>query len=285
MLDNGAVTIQGNPANAVQPATTPEGGTYAPNTEYFLSTPDFNGFATSGGAGAKAVVLWALSNTASLNSGTPSLTLTDTIVPSEAYTPPVSATQKTGPLPFGSLFGASTPPISVNDDRMQQVEYVGGRLYSTLNTAVGSGTSVRSGVAWFQVTPHGDGSGSVSRQGYLAAGGGTSLMYPAIGLTSAGKGVMTFSLSGPGYYPSSAYVPFSGSPTGSVAYISGLGTRPEDGFTCYGAVGFGPACRWGDYSAASSDGAGHILMATEMIPSVARTSDANWGTFITNLTP
>lgn len=282
----GAIPIDGYPANAVQPAETPEGGSYAPNREYFLSTPDFNGFATMGGAGAKAVVLWTLSNTSTLSSATPLVSLTEAIVPSERYTPPVNARQKPGPRPLGDSLGAPLPPISVNDDRMQQVEYVRGKVYSALNTGIGgaSGTARRSAIAWFQVSPSGTG-GTVTNQGYLAAAGATSLMYPAIGLTKAGLGVMTFSVSGPTIYPSAAYVPFSGSPTSTAITVVGPGSAPEDGFTCYAAEGFGPACRWGDYSAASSDGSGHVVVGDEMIPNTARDPLANWGTFITTINP
>ncbi len=92
----GATIIDGNPANAVQPAETPQNAAYAPDQEYFLSTPDFNGFATMGGAGARAVVLWTLSGTSTLVSPTPSLTLSDAIVPSEPYAPPVNAAQQAG---------------------------------------------------------------------------------------------------------------------------------------------------------------------------------------------
>ena len=279
----GAVPIDGYPANAVQPAETPEGGSYAPNREYFLSTPDFNGFATMGGAGARAVVLWTLSKTSSLASVSPSLTLTDAILPSEGYAPPANAAQKPGPRPLGQSLGAPLPPLSVNDDRMQQVEYLGGRLFSALNTGVGpNGTANRSGVAWFVVTPSGTG-GTVSHQGYLATGNGATLLYPAIGLNQAGLGVMTFSVSGPTYYPSAAYVLFNGTAPSGPIYNNGRGARPEDGFTCYSAEGFGPACRWGDYSAASSDGSGHIVMGDEMIPNTARDALANWGTFLSTL--
>lgn len=279
-LYNGATTIQGEPANAVQPATSPEGGGYAPNQEYFLSTPDFNGFATSGGKGARSVVLWALTGTSTLSSATPSVSLTATMVPSEPFAPPVNATQKPGPRPLGLSFKEPLPPISVNDDRMQQVEYVGGHLYSSLNTGVGpSGTANRSGIAWFDVNP-GTAGGTVAHQGYLATGNGASLMYPAIGLTPGASGVMTFSVSGPMQYPSHAYVAFGPTgPAGSL-YVDGRGSAPEDGFTCYKAAGFGPACRWGDYSAASADGHGNLVMGTEMIPNTARDSQANFGTFI-----
>jgi hypothetical protein len=279
----GAVIIHGYPANAVQPAETPEGGSYAQNREYFLSTPDFNGFATMGGAGARAVVLWTLSNTASLNTPSPSVTLSHAILPSEPYAPPVNAAQKPGPRPLGQSLGAPLPPVSVNDDRMQQVEYVDGQLFSSLNTGVGpNGTADRSGVAWFVVTPKGA-DGTVSQQSYLAADDGTSLMYPAIGLDQTGRGVMTFSVSGLKYYPSAAYVLFG--PTAPVGpiYRNGPGAKPEDGFTCYAAEGYGPACRWGDYSAASADGSGHIVMGDEMIPNAARDELANWGTFLSTL--
>jgi len=281
----GAVPIGGYPANAVQPATTPEGGAYAPDREHFLSTPDFNGFATSGGAGANAVVLWTLSNTSTLASPSPSVTLTDAILPSEPYVPPVNALQKPGPRPLGdSSPTAPLPPLSVNDDRMQQVEYLHGQLLSSLSTGVGpNGTANRSGVAWFVVSPQSNG-GVVSRQGYVAAPGATTLLYPAIGLDSAGLGAMTFSLSGPTYYPSAAYMLFNTTaPAGSIN-LSGPGAGPEDGFTCYAKEGFGPACRWGDYSAASSDGTNHIVMGNEMIPNTARDPLANWGTFLTTLT-
>ena len=279
----GAVTIDGYPANAVQPAETPEGGSYAPNREYFLSTPDFNGFATMGGAGARAVVLWTLSGTSTLAKPSPSVALTDAIIPSERYAPPVPALQKPGPRPFGQSLHAPLPPLSVNDDRMQQVEYLNGHVFSSLNTGVGpAGKANRSGVAWFDVTATGS-TGTMSHQGYLAASDTTTLLYPSIGLNQSGRGVMTFSVSGKTYYPSAAYTLFDlTGPTGPI-YLNGPGTAPEDGFTCYAASGFGPTCRWGDYTAASGDGTGRVVMGAEMIPNTARDQQANWGTFLSTL--
>jgi hypothetical protein len=277
-IHTGAVFVDGFPSNALQPAETPEGGSYKAKTEYFLNTPDFNGFATMGGAGAQAVVLWALKGTDTLATS-PSLTLSHKKLTSEAYAPPVNAAQKPGPIPYGTSIGATESPLSVNDDRMQQVEYVNGLVYSSLNTGIGPNqTANRSGVAWFVVTP--TSGGSVTSQGYVAIGSGATLLYPAIGLDSTGDGVMTFSISGPGRFPSAAFMQFDEtSPTGSI-HIIAKGTAPEDGFTCYPQAGFGPACRWGDYSAASSDGAGNIVMGDEMIPNVARAIDSNWGTFV-----
>jgi hypothetical protein len=281
VIHNGAVIVDGNPANALQPAETPQGGSYAANTEYFLNNPDYNGFATSGGQGETAVELWTLTGTSTLNSATPVLTLTTAELPSQAYAPPIPAVQKTGPIPYGTSIGATAvPPLSVNDDRMQQVQYLNGKLYSSLNTGIGAGgVADRSGVAWFEVTPSGGGGGAVTNQGYVAVGAGATLLYPSIGLTSAGEGVMTFSISGPTHFPSAAFMSFDGSPSGSV-FINGPGVRPEDGFTCYSQAGFGPACRWGDYTRATSDGTGAIVMGAEMIPNAARATDSNWGTFV-----
>jgi hypothetical protein len=280
-IHNGAVIVDGFPANALQPAETP-GVSYAPNTEYFLNNPDYNGFATMGGAGENAVELWALHGTNTLNNPVPSLTLTTAELPSEAYAPPVPAAQKPGPIPYGSSLGATESPLSVNDDRMQQVEYLNGELFSSLNTGIGpNGTANRSGVAWFVVSPLSG--GKVTNQGYVAVGAGATLLYPSIGLNSAGRGVMTFSISGPTRFPSAAFMSFVGTTAVGPISVNGPGAAPEDGFTCYPQAGFGPACRWGDYTAASSDGSGRIVMADEMIPNSARAIDSNWGTFVSVL--
>jgi hypothetical protein len=94
---------------------------------------------------------------------------------------------------------------------------------------------------------------------------------------------MTFSISGPTHFPSAAFISFDGtSPAGSI-FINGPGVGPEDGFTCYPQAGFGPAWRWGDYTAAASDGTGAIILGAEMIPNAARATDSNWGTFVSVL--
>ena len=252
-----------------------------------MSTPDFNGFATSGGAGAQAVVVWALSNTSSLSSPAPSVTLSLKQVASEPYAPPVFALQKPGPFPLGTSLGEPEGQLNTNDDRMQQVEYTGGNLYSSLNTGIGpKGKANRTGSAWFVLTPSktaGKVDGVIANQGYVALAGKTSTLFPAIGLTPSGDGVMAFSISGPGYFPSASFIDFDSAagPTGAV-HITGPGSAPEDGFSCYKAFGGGP-CRWGDYSAASSDGSGHVVMGAEMIPDTPRTTLANWGTFLSTL--
>jgi hypothetical protein len=168
---------------------------------------------------------------------------------------------------------------------MQQVEYLLGQVVGSLNTGLGrSGTPERTGTAWFDVAATGT-TGTMLHQGYVAAAPPTSLLYPSVGLNSAGMGVLTFSLSGRGYFPSAAFTPFSlAAGPGSSITINGPGVMPEDGFTCYPQFTFGPPCRWGDYSAATADG-NLIVMADEMIPASRRTDVTNWGTWISTLTP
>jgi hypothetical protein len=98
---------------------------------------------------------------------------------------------------------------------------------------------------------------------------------------------MTFSVTGPNVYPSPAYIPFASASGPTASTITGLsqGVLPEDGFTCYKQFGFGPPCRWGDYSAATSDGSGHVVMADEMIANTVRDPFANWDTYVATVTP
>jgi hypothetical protein len=284
-INIGAVTINGNPANAVQPAETPPGSAYPSDKEYFLATSDFEGFATAGGAGANSVVLWTLLNTSSLSSN-PALTVADAIVPTEPYTPPVTVAQESGPHPLGESLGDPVAPLNPDDDRMEQVQYRNGHVFSSLSTGVASGSRARTGVAWFDLRTKGS-NGNVAHQGYLSTGNGASLLYPSIGLDKSGAGAMTFSVSGPNVFPSAAYIPFAAASGPSAGTITGLskGALPEDGFTCYAQFGFGPPCRWGDYSAAGSDGNGHIVMGDEMIANTPRDRFANWGTYIATVTP
>jgi hypothetical protein len=161
---------------------------------------------------------------------------------------------------------------------MNQVVYSDGVLYSGVNTIIGDGS--RTGVAWFGVRPqfsHGGVSGRVVQQGYVAVHN-ESVFFPSLAFTADGAGVMTFTLSGPDYFPSAAYVKVNEGDTSAV-HIAADGTAPDDGFSGYAFFSGGNVGRWGDYSAAVSDGSS-VWFATEYIPNLPRTVLANWGTFI-----
>jgi hypothetical protein len=68
-------------------------------------------------------------------------------------------------------------------------------------------------------------------------------------------------------------------------HIAAAGAGPEDGFTGLVAYGGNGTSRWGDYSAATVDENGTVWLATEYIPGGPRTVLANWGSFITQVTP
>jgi hypothetical protein len=264
-------------AYSVQPATTPTldfepmGG-----TEYFLSALDFNSTLDN------RVAIWALTNTHTLSYLHPSVSLQNTVITSETYGQPPVATQRPGPILH--------PPLEFlnsNDDRMNQVVFQGGHLWSGVNTIVSGG---RVGIAWFAVKPSFSGitlHGSISMQGYVAVAG-DSVLFPSIGVNAAGHGAMTFTLVGPvgnpvfpsGFYPSMAYLPISLTSVAAAVRLAGPGFSPEDGFS-----GYNPphVARWGDYSAAVAASDGSIWMAAEYIPNAPRFTVANWGTFFGQL--
>ena len=289
---------------SLQPAISPS-GTIDPagnGTQYFLSSLDFSGTYDN------RVALWALSNTASLDAATPSVSLTHAVLASEVYGSPASASQKDGPAPLrdclnsGSCSALGIPKamspevieqVDTNDDRMNQVYFAGGRLWSAIDTDVLVGKNHRAALAWISVQPKHLASGQlgakIQSQGYVAFDG-IDAMYPSIALTDDGRGAMVFSVSGGAHYPTSAYARFdSFKPT--AARVAGEGAAPLDswdGYATFNGGSAGPA-RFGDYSAAFIDGT-TVWMASEWVatscttlPCDGRDDFTNWSTFISRL--
>jgi len=271
---------------AIQPATTPPGASsFVANggLEYFVSSNW--GFRTN-----TSMAIWAMYNTSSLGTATPLLTLLQTSVPSITYTLPDPAPQKPGPLPYGSSL---SPPgtlafLDVGDFRVQSASYSGGRLYAALSTAVTDESGhTRAAAGYIVVSPafrSGVLSAQLLRQGYVAAKN-NYVIAPAVAVNPQGRGVIAFTLVGPDYFPSAAFIPFDTFTTGSSIQVARPGNAPEDGFTGYPG-GFGPGiARWGDYSAAVAASNGSVLFVSEYIPNAPRTQVANWGTFIARYVP
>ncbi len=284
-LGDNPTTLAEGIAGAVQPASTPAGASFETaqgGTEYFLSSLDFTSTLDN------RIAVWALTNTSSLNSARPSLRLSNVVIDSEDYGLPPSAIQKDGPLPLGTaLFGASahTPLLDGGDDRMHPVAFAAGKLWGGVETVVKTANaSTHAGIAYFVVTPSVAGgtlSATIAKQGYVSLNR-ENVLYPTIGVNAAGKGVIDFSLAGPDFFPSSAYASIDAvNGTGDI-HIGAAGAGPEDGFTGYFG---GNVARWGDYSYAVADADGTIWTANEFIPNAPRTVAANWGTFISHVTP
>jgi hypothetical protein len=267
----------------IQPATSPAGDNAFGNdngTEYFLSALDF--FGTSD----NRIAAWALTNTRSLNRATPSVTLANVVIGSESYASmyPWGVTQKAGPAPLGATVHEGLEKIDANDDRMNQVVYADGLLWSGVNTLVGDGS--RTGVAYFAVSPsgrHGSFGARMAGQGYVSLAK-DSVVYPSIAVNANGNAAMSFTVVGRHYYPSTGYAMISLDHAGPV-HIAGAGAGPEDGFSGYVAFGGDGIARWGDYSAAVADEHGNLWLASEYIPGGARTVNANWGTFVSRINP
>jgi hypothetical protein len=279
---------------SIQPATSP-GAASGPTSgvEYFLSALQFGPAPFD-----NRLAVWALSNTQSLDGEEPHLGLLHTVIASESYgiSDAFAATQKPGPTPLRDALGDldAIDLLAANDDRMNQVVFAAGDLWAGVNTNVSVGGQTQQGIAWFAVSPSLNDdhlSAQIDHQGYVAVSG-ESVLFPAIGVNQQGRAVMSFTLVGPDYWPSSAYASVSGH-TGSV-HIVAPGVWPDDGFSGYAAYGGAGVGRWGDYTAAVADEQGNIWIASEYIGQTCtfaqfsadttcggtRSLLANWGTFI-----
>lgn len=288
-LDTADYLLDGNPGFTVWPAVSPAGDFERDNhgTEYLLSSVAV--FSDSGND--TRLRLWALGNTKSLDSATPSVTLLHDVVNVDKYGVPPAINQKEGnaPLrdclndrtmttPFGvgcwNYFVGTQPtapevlvPIDPNDSRMQQVFFTGDKLYAALDTVVNVGGKDQTGIAYYVLRPSVSAnrtSATVVKQGQLAMAG-NSVTRPAIAALPNGKGVIGFSVIGPDHYPSAGYIRFNKSKGhhGAKVKIIAEGKGPDDEFGGYAAFG-APRSRWGDYAAAAVDG-DDIWIANEYI--------------------
>lgn len=284
----------GNVWYSIQPSTSPGSTGNESGTEYFLSALQFGPAPYD-----NRIAVWALTNTESLNSHSPHLHLRHTVINTESYGMDPSgffAAQKSGSTPLRDALGDTDPleTITANDDRMNQLVYANGLLWSGVNTSVSVNGKTLIGIAWFAISPSlGEEhlSASVHRQDYAAVAG-EDVMFPSIGVNQSGNAVMSFTLVGPDYWPSTAYASVKNQ-TGNIR-VAGAGVGPIDDFDGYAAEGGASPVRWGDYSAAVADSDGNIWVAAEYVGQTCslaqflsdttcghtRSLLANWGTFI-----
>ncbi len=288
LLDGTPIPLEEGPAYSLQPATSPTPVWDESNngTEYMMSALEFDGTFDN------RIAVWAFTNTQSLLT-TPAVSYTHKTLSSIRYGAPPPATQKKGPIALGAAVGEPENLLNSNDDRMNQVVYAAGKLWSGLNTVIGtdngaSSKTNRVGIAYFIVSPSANGGiadGTIVKQGYVSVKNNDNVMFPSIGVNAAGKGVMTFTLSGQQYFPSSAYAPIDATNGAGDVHIAAAGVVPADGFTGYAAFGGNGVERWGDYSAAVADASGNVWLASEWIPGSLFPRLANWGTFISKVQP
>jgi hypothetical protein len=281
----------GNSGFTVWPATSP-GTQYATannGTEYFMSS---TAAAEAGGNGAsRDLVVWTLANTASLGTS-PALSLSNVVLTVNPYSIPPKALQKKGSTPLikclntpscaNVILGGPNPfteaegPLDSNDTRMQQVTFAAGKLYGALDTTVTVNNVNEAGIEWFVVNPA---ASKVIKQGYLG-GVNANLLYPAIGVTTTGKGIMAFTLVGPNNFPSAAYASIDAMNGVGPIHVAANGLGPQDGFSetrVFSPFGNGvPRPRWGDYGAAVPVG-NSVWIASEYIGQTC-----TFGQYLTN---
>jgi hypothetical protein len=268
----------------VFPAYTPPGG--GPllangGTQFFVSSRSVTN-------NEHTMAIWALTNTSSLDSATPNLDLRAVVVETQPYHfPSAPAVQKKGFHPLGASLGEPVEKLNPDDFRVVSATYSSGRLWATLSSQMlDTEGAQRTVAAYFAFSPNINGpffTATLVTQGVVSKPG-ANLLYPAIAVNAQQKGGIVFTLVGPNDYPSAAFVPVNNNTIGAIQ-IARAGNEPEDGFTGYRAFGGNGVARWGDYSAAAVDTDGVIWMATEYTPDIARTSFANWCTYITRLQP
>ena len=291
------LSVDGSPGFTVWPAISPAGEYEMEQngTEYFLSTVAGDGSESGNPTGtARRLGLWALTNTASLNTSDPDLRMSSRSIKSQVYVFPPTSDQKPGNTPLRECINDTTMATPFGpgcwqffflpedepahdevqsrldslDSRMQQTWFVNGMIWGSSGTAVRVGGELRAGIAWFAVDPklssNGTVNGKVERQGYLALDN-NHLSMPAIAMGTDGQGAIAFTVVGETHYPSAGYVTISANGAVGPIHIAAAGLGPSDGFTSYKAfVGDPPRTRWGDYGAAVTDGQ-FIWIASEYI--------------------
>ncbi len=304
---------------SVDPAVSPTTSSYDTSnsgTAWAISSLDFTG------AGDNRIAVWSFSDTSSISSSTPTITLTESLLTNLEYyvNPGLLVPQAPGPIPDGSLLFSNTGPrglgcvgachvgkLASNGDGMwDTVTYAQGAIWAAVNTIVSnghSGSPQHMGVAFWVVNAAG-GSVSLATQGYISAPG-TQLLFPSIGVGPTGDALVAFTVTSSNMYPSTGYAWINKSSTGPIGgtiYISATGQAPQDGFSEYQYIQYSGYYRprWGDYTWAIWSG-GSIYFSTEYIQypncgnsaflssggTCGGTRDpfANWGTSLNSVAP
>ena len=300
---------------SLEPATVPPGGAFDTShggTEYLMGALDDYSVLTN------QITVFALTHTSSLATSPQDLALQHVVLPSEVYGPeginspglptakqplvPVSRYEQELPLAYQLREGTCVPcgvgPVNVheenletNDDRMTQVVYADGHLFSALQTALETPNGyATTGVAWFAVTPGFDGNtltAEMAKQGYVSVND-QEIIFPSIGMNASGQGAMSFTLVGPDYTPSAAYAALDVTSGAGDVRILAPGAAPLDDYDGYL---YNPGvARFGDYSAAVADESGNIWMATEYVPDlplfvILGSAPFNYGTRVSEVHP
>jgi hypothetical protein len=127
---------------------------------------------------------------------------------------------------------------------MGQVYFANGKLWSALGTGItfDGVTYGSAGLAYFVLHPKAGGGtpvATVDNQGYLADPN-LDVIWGTVAVTQSGRGVLSFTATGPANYPSVGFASLDALAGGGDIQIAAAGVGAQDGFTGYRAEGFGP---------------------------------------------
>lgn len=301
-LFSNPITLAEGVAGSIAPAVATDGAFVSANngTEYFMSALDFAATRDN------RIAVWALTNTCGLTnaagasqcSSSPTL-LPPLVLTSNTYGAPPQAKQANGNTPLGKGCGNGRRNLNIGDDRMQQVVYANGSLYSALTTVLTVNGARHDGLLYFIVQPSVSGTtvaATISNSNYLAASG-LDLFYPSVAASTAGSAELAFSFSGHSQFPSLGYTPITPDLGAAQLHTAMTGVGPYDGLSGYAGCNGASSARWGDYSGATATGttfwmAGEYVSASctptawkaDPTCGATRGQFSNWGTQIFNVT-
>jgi hypothetical protein len=265
-------------ADTLNPALNLDGS--GGNGELFADTMDgpdpmtghFCGFFGGGAADAcSGLGLWRMTNPIGHDSGGRHPALSFTLVPTKPFVFSAPSDQP-----------SCNQCVDASDLRIGATPMVrGGVLYASWETALDNGAQIVPGIEWAKVALSDRGDVS-ARTGYYNLSGDTSVSYPALMPDGHGNVVMLFERMSHTVFPETRYIV-----SGDGGQFHGIGTLLKAGEDNYrpqlcGSAAL-PVCRWGDFSAASFDGAGTIWVAGEYATHLnlgPPQNGRNWGTWI-----
>jgi hypothetical protein len=259
-------------ADTMQPVNNQDAST---GDGLFLDTNDgpdlLTGNLCSVSAPCRGVILWRMSNTVAHDSGGAAPALTGTLLPdTKPFAFPPAADEPTcNQCVDASDLRISATPVLRN-----------GVIHAGFETAVDNGSQVVPGIVTVDVAV--GGAPSVS-SGYFNFSGDTAASYPAMVVDQNGGVDMVFEVMGSGVNPQTRITTRSGGAFSDPGRILKAGEASYRPSLC--GTSALPVCRWGDYEAASWDGAGRVWFAGEYAdthtdPNAAPWYGRNWGTWI-----
>jgi hypothetical protein len=269
-------------ADTVQPAANLDGS--ARGAEVFVNTLDgpdpvnghFCGFLGGGFEDScSGMALWKMTNPIAHDRGGPAPTFTGTYVATKPFLVSAPADQP-----------SCNQCIDVLDLRATGTPVVrNGIVYAAWETAINNGSQVVPGIEWAQVSLSDVGKKDSSQNDYYNFSGDAAVSFPALMPDAKGNLVMLYEHMSHAVFPETRYIVKGANQDN----FKGPGVLLKAGESSYRPTLCGtaalPVCRWGDFSAASTDLAGHIWFAGEYANQFQGVSTPpafgrNWGTWI-----